>query len=413
MTQKLVPKRRFNGFTDDWKQCELGDVIENMYNGQTPSRFNDKNWNGEINWLSSGELNRGIVTTTIEKITPVGKKDANLKIVPKGTFVVAITGLEAAGTRGNCAKLAIDTTLNQSCMALFPKKTVLDSDFLFQWYRKVGEEYGLRYTQGTKQRSYNAELIKILPITVPKIDEQKQIGKFFANLDNLIASQQRKLNKTKEMKLAYLSEMFPAVGECKPKRRFAGFTDDWEQRTIGDFGSFYYGKSAPKWSVTHDATTPCVRYGELYTKHNEKIDTIYSFTNIPKENLRFSTGNEVLIPRVGEDPLDFANCSWISIPGVAIGEMISVYNTKQNPLFTAYMFNALLKKEFAKRVEGGNVSNLYYAYLENIYVSYPSLEEQEKISSFFDNLSNLIASQQQKLEKLQNMKKAYLNEMFI
>ncbi|SSS88831.1 restriction endonuclease S subunits-like protein [Acinetobacter baumannii] len=129
--------------------------------------------------------------------------------------------------------------------------------------------------------------------------------------------------------------------------------------------------------------------------------------------MKFSTGKEVLVPRVGEDPLDFANCSWLSIPGVAIGEMISVYNTKQNPLFTAYMFNALFKYEFAKRVEGGNVSNLYYAYLENIPVSYPSLEEQDKIASFFDNLSTLIAFQQRKLEKLQNIKKAYLNEMFI
>src|SRR5690625_6949779 len=113
-----------------------------MYNGQTPSRFNDDNWNGDINWLSSGELNRGVVMETTEKISRLGQKDANLKVIPKGTFVMAITGLEAAGTRGNCAILGIDTTLNQSCMALFPQKNVLDTRFLFQWYRKVGEDYG-------------------------------------------------------------------------------------------------------------------------------------------------------------------------------------------------------------------------------------------------------------------------------
>ncbi|MGE6402804.1 restriction endonuclease subunit S [Bacillus cereus] len=202
------PKRRFAGYTEDWRGCVLGDLIEKLYNGQTPSRFKDENWNGEINWLSSGELNRGIVNSTIEKITDVGQKDANLKIVPKDTFVIAITGLEATGTRGNCAILGIDTTLNQSCMAIFPKESVLDSAFLFQWYRKVGEEYGIKYTQGTKQQSYNAELIKLLPITVPKIDEQKKIGKFFTNLDNLITSQQQKLDKLKDMKKAYLNEMF-------------------------------------------------------------------------------------------------------------------------------------------------------------------------------------------------------------
>ena len=203
-----IPELRFSGFTDAWEQRTLGDVIDSMYNGQTPSRFKDENWNGEINWLSSGELNRGIVTETIEKITPEGQKDANLKVVPAGTFVMAITGLEAAGTRGNCAKLAIDTTLNQSCMALFPNGKLLDSEFLFQWYRKVGEEYGIRYTQGTKQQSYNAELIKILPIILPKVEEQCKISKALDNIDTLITLNQRKLDSLKELKKGFLQKMF-------------------------------------------------------------------------------------------------------------------------------------------------------------------------------------------------------------
>ncbi|MCL2412363.1 MAG: restriction endonuclease subunit S, partial [Treponema sp.] len=173
---ETVPRLRFDGFTEPWVQQKLGDVLENTYNGQTPSRFKRENWSGEINWLTSGELNRGIVTKTIEKITHQGKKDANLRMVSAGTFVMAITGLEATGTRGNCAILGIDTTLNQSCMALLPRRGKLDSVFLFHWYRKVGEEYGLGYTQGTKQQSYNAEIIKILPITLPEIEEQVAIG---------------------------------------------------------------------------------------------------------------------------------------------------------------------------------------------------------------------------------------------
>ncbi|MCT4686454.1 restriction endonuclease subunit S [Vallitalea sp.] len=199
-----------------------------------------------------------------------------------------------------------------------------------------------------------------------------------------------------------------------PKRRFKEFEDTkaWIRSKIGKTGYFYYGKSAPKWSVTIDAKTPCVRYGELYTKHSEIIDKIYSYTNIPRDNLKFSTGKEVLVPRVGEDPLDFANCSWLSISDVAIGEMISVYNTEHNPLFTSYMFNALYKYEFAKRVEGGNVSNLYYAYLEDIPVSFPSIDEQEKIATFLKYISNLITIHQRKLEKMKALKKAYLMEMF-
>ena len=192
-----IPEIRFEGFADDWEQRKLGEVLDDMYNGQTPSRNKSEYWNGNIKWLSSGELNRGTVYDSIEMITEDGQKSANLRIVPKGTFIMAITGLEAAGTRGNCALLGFDTTLNQSCMALFPKKDLLTSDFLFQWYRKVGEEYGLNYTQGTKQQSYNAELIKILPISLPLVTEQKKIASYLSNIDHLITLHQSKLKSLK------------------------------------------------------------------------------------------------------------------------------------------------------------------------------------------------------------------------
>ena len=202
------PCIRFKGFTDDWEQRKLGDVLADMYNVQTPSRNKAEFWNGEISWLSSGELNRGTVNSSLEKITEAGKKSANLRIVPKGTFIMAITGLEAAGTRGNCALLGLNTTLNQSCMALFPKKGILDSRFLFQWYRKVGEEYGTNYTQGTKQQSYNAELIKILPITLPNVDEQIKISLYLENLDHLITLHQNKCEELKKIKKYMLQNMF-------------------------------------------------------------------------------------------------------------------------------------------------------------------------------------------------------------
>jgi type I restriction enzyme, S subunit len=205
---KSVPEFRFPGFSGDWKLKKLGDVLESLYNGQTPSRNKKEFWNGDINWLTSGELNRSTVNSATEKITELGQKDANLKVVPKNTFVIAITGLEAAGTRGNCGILGIDTTLNQSCMALFPKKSLLDTHFLFQWYRMVGENYGLRFTQGTKQQSYNAEIIKKLDICLPKIEEQIKIGKFFKHFDETIELQEKELEALKETKKAFLQKMF-------------------------------------------------------------------------------------------------------------------------------------------------------------------------------------------------------------
>ncbi|MHA7103282.1 restriction endonuclease subunit S [Bacillus sp. C-3-6] len=395
----LVPKRRFKEFhnTHTWEQHKFSELVSRVSTSSEEEGLPRVEFEDIISGL--GKLNKDIFQKESDKKGVKFKTGDILfgKLRPylKNWLMPDFKGI-AVG----------------DFWVFRPNDT--DNKFIYSLIQSNKYQTVANLSTGTKMPRSDWGIVSNTEFTVPfSVEEQTKIGNFFAQLDYLITLQQRKLEKTNALKSAYLSEMFPAEGEREPKRRFAGFTDDWEQRTIGEFGSFYYGKSAPKWSVTSDSTTPCVRYGELYTKHKEKIDTIYSFTNIPKENLKFSTGKEVLVPRVGEDPLDFANCSWLSIPEVAIGEMISVYNTKQNPLFTAYMFNALFKYEFAKRVEGGNVSNLYYAYLENIPVSYPSLEEQDKIASFFDNLSTLIAVQQRKLEKLQNIKKAYLNEMFV
>ena len=187
---------------------------------------------------------------------------------------------------------------------------------------------------------------------------------------------------------------------------------NWKKTTIGKIGKFHYGKSAPKWSIVPNGQTPCVRYGELYTKHKCQVKDIYSYTNISPEKLVFSKGGEVLIPRVGEDPLDFCKCSYIPFKDVAIGEMISIYETSENGLFISYLFNSTMKYEFAKRVEGGNVSNLYYDALNDITIHIPCSEEQQKIASFFSTLDQKIELNERKLEALEKLKKGLMQKIF-
>lgn len=234
--------------------------------------------------------------------------------------------------------------------------------------------------QGIKVTSISKSAMQNTDTVYPKLqEEQGKIGLYFQSLDEMLTLYRRKSHIANEDKV------------------FA-----WEQRKLDDWGSFYYGRSCPKWSVTEDATIPCIRYGELYTKFGAKIDKVYSYTNMAPENLRFSKGTEVLIPRVGEDPMDYNHCTWLSVPNVAIGEMISVFNTDNNPLFTATMFNATLQNEFAMRVEGGSVTNLYFEKLKNIVVSFPKLDEQEKIATYFEKLDTLITLYQRQQFSINN-----------
>ena len=391
-----VPQIRFNGYSDAWVQRNLGDVVENQYNGQTPSRNNPDFWGGEIPWLTSGELNHGIVNNTIETITVAGQKDANLKIVPAGTFVMAITGLEAPGTRGNSSILGFDTTVNQSVMALFPNEK-LDTQFLFQWYQKVGEEYGISYTQGTKQQSYNAELIKILPFTLPdNVEEQQRIAKLLFKLDDLIAANQRKLDLLKEQKKGYLQKMFPKNGEKVPELRFAGFADDWEERKLGEIFNYEQPTKYIVKSTEYDDTfnTPVLTAGKSFLLGY--TDEITGIKNATVEN-----------PVVIFD--DFTTGShYVDFPFKIKSSAMKLLSLNDNSDNFYFMFNTLKNIKYVPQSHERH----WISKFSEFEIYKPSQEEQQKIGSFFKQLDDNIALHQRKLDLLKEQKKGFLQKMF-
>ncbi|WP_260145576.1 restriction endonuclease subunit S [Levilactobacillus brevis] len=408
--QAKYPQLRFKGFTDPWEERKLGDIVVKAIDnrGKTPpTSENDKYPLLEVASIGGYYPNYSKVTKFVNYNIFNSWFRAHLK---KGDILFSTVGNTGLATLMDDNQ---DATIAQNIVGFRAKNSSVP-EFLLQMFKLPSNLKKVkRIEMGAVQPSIKVSQLIEVQYLLPKCKhEQEKIGSFFKQLDKTIALHQRKLAKLKELKQGYLQKLFPKNGSKFPQLRFAGFADAWEQRKLGEYGYFYYGKSAPKWSLSDTATTPCVRYGELYTRHATKIDKIYSYTNIPKENLKFSNGTEVLIPRVGEDPLDFANCSWLSIPNVAIGEMISVFNSEQNPLFIAYYINSTLKYELAKRVEGGNVSNLYFNYLEGIRVRFPLIPEQIQIATLLNKTDQLIASNQRKLEKLQELKKGYLQKMF-
>lgn len=381
------PKIRFKGYTDDWEQRKLGEVLDDMYNGQTPSRKRDEYWNGNIRWLSSGELNRGTVYSSIETITEEGKNSANLRVVPKGTFVMAITGLEASGTRGNCALLGFDTTLNQSCMALFPKQDILISQFLFQWYRMVGEEYGINYTQGTKQQSYNAELIKILPILLPSIDEQKKIASYLNSIDHLITLHQRKCEETKKLKKYMLQKMFPQNGQTVPEIRFASFTDAWEQRKFSEFIENVAvrnreGVELECYAVTNDRGF--IRQKEAHDDFGYMADVDTTAYNIVPPNSFAYNPARINVGSIGY---------YTGAENVIVSSLYEVFQIA-NYVDDRFMWHWFKSDHFSKwieRLQEGSVRlYFYYDKLIQCEMKMPSLEEQKKIGAYFDQLDHLI-----------------------
>ena len=396
---KCVPKIRFSGFSDDWEQRKLGNVLLSLQNN-TLSRANLSDESGIAKNVHYGDvlIKFGeVLDVRKEKLPMITDENVLSKykasFLQNGDVIVADTAEDS--TVGKCSEIAgLNDEVVLSGLHTIPYRPIekFASGYL-GYYLNSGAYHNqlIPLMQGIKVTSISKSAMQNTDIDYPKSqEEQGKIGAYFKSLDEMITLHQRKCYRFIDIAL-----------------------DAWEQRKLDGWGTFYYGRSCPKWSVTEDATIPCIRYGELYTKFGAKIDRVYSYTNMPPENLRFSKGTEVLIPRVGEDPMDYNHCTWLSMPDVAIGEMISVFNTDNNPLFTATMFNATLQNEFAMRVEGGSVTNLYFEKLKNIEVSFPSIQEQEKIAAYFENLDHLITLHQHKCDELQKLKKFMLQNMFV
>ena len=399
-----TPAIRFKGFTDTWEQRKLGE-LGTITTGSTPSTdIPDYYSDDGIVWVTPTDICENITFESARKLSDLGQQVG--RVVPKNTILVT-----CIASIGKNTMLGNTGSFNQQINGLTPNENECDPYFLLTESALWSAKMKSSAAAGTMQIVNRTEFSE-LKTWLPSLIEQQAISDFFRQLDHLITLHQRKYDKLIQFKEAMLQKMFPQNSANKPEIRFKGFTDAWEQRKVGEWGNFYYGHSCPKWSVTEDATTPCIRYGEMYTKFGCKIDRVYSYTNIPKKNLKFSKGTEVLVPRVGEDPMDYNHCTWLSLANVAIGEMISVYNTEQNPLFTAIMFNATLKYEFAKRVEGGSVTNLYYEKLLEIPVSFPNIEEQKKIASLFGNFDNLITLHQRKCDKYKSIKAGLIRKLF-
>lgn len=387
-SENNTPAIRFAGFSGEWKRRKLGEICDEFKSGD---------------FIPASEISK---LGTYPVFGGNGLRGFTQRHNHSGEY--AIIGRQGA-LCGNVNYSTGQAYFTEHAIAVRANRNN-ETRFIFYLLKLLNLG---QYSAQSAQPGLAVNKIIALQALLPSKAEQTKVAAILSILDTLITLHRRKCELLETLKKSMLEKLFPKEGELVPELRFAGFTGEWERRTVGEYGYFYYGRSAPKWSVSDEAPTPCVRYGELYMKFGCKIDTIYSYTSIPRGNLIFSKGTEVLIPRVGEDPMDYNHCTWLSLEGIAIGEMISVYNTQQNPLFTAIMFNATLQEEFAKRVEGGSVTNLYYDKLKNIEVSFPSLAEQEKIAAVFAKLDTLLTPHRRKLELLQNIKKACLEKMFV
>ena len=176
-----------------------------LYSGNTPSRLNKEHFKGTVNWISSGELKEHYIYSSKEQISEEAAK--SLKLLPVGTFVIAIYGLEAEGVRGTGSIIQEPSTISQACMSFIPKG-VIENEFLYSWYKKHGNVIGIRYAQGTKQQNLSYDILEKFMIAYPNTKEQEKLNKFISLLDERIATQNKIIDKLQSLIKGIRNDVF-------------------------------------------------------------------------------------------------------------------------------------------------------------------------------------------------------------
>ena len=206
----------------------------------------------------------------------------------------------------------------------------------------------------------------------------------------------------------------------EPKIRFDEYgcaaESSYESKSFEDIFVFSTGKNIKQAEASPDFATPCVRYGELYHMYAEVITTIINRTNVDVADLKFSDGDEILLPSAGEDPLDIGSASALTIKEVAIGRTINVLKPKEPEVydqkFASYYINQKLKKKISTLARGASISNVYNSDLRKLEIHLPTLPEQRKIADFLTAVDGRIQELIQKKALLEDYKKGVMQQLF-
>ncbi|WP_270338917.1 restriction endonuclease subunit S [Leuconostoc citreum] len=384
---KMTPQIRFQGFTDDWEERKLGEVTTS-YSGGTPSAGNASYYQGDIPFIRSGEINS---STTELFLTEEGLSNSSAKLVEVGDILYALYG----ATSGEVGISKINGAINQAVLAIKPTEGY-ESQFIMQWLKLQKQKIIDRYLQGG-QGNLSGSIVKALCLEFPNLEEQQKIGAFFKQLDDTIALHQRKLDLLKEQKKGFLQKMFPKNGARVPELRFEGFTDDWEERKLGEIFDYEQPTKYIVQSTEYDHTfnTPVLTAGKSF---------LLGYTDEISGIKKATVENPVVIFddfTTGSHYVDFS----FKIKSSAM-KLLSLNDNSDNFYF---MFNILKNIKYVPQSHERH----WISKFSEFEIYKPSQEEQKKIGSLFKQLDDTIALHQRKLDLLKEQKKGFLQKMFV
>ena len=404
MNEKKAPEIRFKGFTDDWEQRKLSELVE---------RYDDP-----VETPHDGYIRLGIRShakgTFHEYVEPGHELEtaqmhrvAANKLIFNITFAwehaVAITDKNDAGKL--VSHRFPQFTLLDLIRPEFLKYVILDEDFHHNLYLASPGGAG-------RNRVLKIDEALDYPIYYPSVDDQHKIGVFLDKLSDLITLHQRKHKKLLSVKKSMLEKMFPQNGSKVPEIRFEGFTDDWEQRKLdtitdvrdGTHDSPQYVETGHPFITSKNVKDGFINYEDIQYVSDKDYEEINKRSKVDKNDILMGMiGTIGNIALVRETP-DFA------IKNVALIKDIG-------DVYYRYLYHCLQSNSVAHQLDdnldGGTQKFIALNKIRELVIPVPSEHEQHKIGDYMESLDNLITLHQRELDKLVNIKKSMLEKMFV
>jgi len=403
---EMLPKVRFQGFTGDWEERKLGQYTKLITKGTTPK---DKTGIGDVNFVKVENITNG-------KIYPISKIKQNEhdNYLKRSRLEEKDILFSIAGTLGRTAivnKSILPANTNQALAII--RGYDFDTNFLITSLAgNVVKEYIRRNPTVGAQPNLSLEQVGNLLVNTPNAEEQQKIGSFFKLLDDTIALHQRKLDLLKEQKKGFLQKMFPKDGQLVPEVRFAGFTDDWEERKLGELSNIVGGgtpsTSNPEyWDGDIDWYAPAEIGEQSYVSKSKKTITELG---LKKSSARIlPVGTVLFTSRAG-----IGNTAILAKEATTNQGFQSIV-PDQNKLDSYFIFSRTneLKRYGEVTGAGSTFVEVSGKQMSKMSIMVPELSEQQKLGSFFKQLDDTIALHQRKLDSLKEQKKGFLQKMFV
>ena len=403
------PQIRFKGFTDDWEQrkvTELGKIYIGLVTTMTKHYTSKGTLLIRNSDIKDGRFEFGEEPIYLDEYFA---KENLLRMHKIGDVITVHTG--DVGTSAVIGEKE-ENSIGFATIVTRPNSQIIDSNYLSTFLNTdKHKKWAVAISTGDGRTNYNLGDYYKLTIPLPILQEQKAIATFITKINNLITLHQRKLEKLKNIKKSMLEKMFPKNGSNIPGIRFKGFTDAWEQRKVSEL-LVERNEQAPMSEeyplmafIANEGVTP---KGERYDRSSLVTDTenklykrtefgdfIYSSNNLETGSIGLNKYGKACISPVYSIflPTGIANSDFLGRRLVRKDFINLMVKWRQGVIYGQWKIH---ESDFLK-----------------IEISVPLVKEQCKIGAFLDNLDNLITLHQRKLEKLQNIKKACLEKMFV